>query len=249
VLSVACALFGVALAQASGLAGWFGICPRFPDFMIARQFDVPEIGPGKDPETYRQTVHYTWTGGHAESYKVILARDPAFKDRHKAATLRRDPGRPEEVKVAGTFTGWLWKDGDKGEVRLVVPLAADRALLIEYEGEPIHCKGLVKVARLFDLRAVEAALAKPPRTIGNPRVEDFRALKKGTSYHDLMDWIGNFPTNEEKDRLSKDTAGNEVLHWLLADGSRVQVGVTRGFGNLVYVKRATKDGQTQDLVK
>jgi hypothetical protein len=249
-LSVVWALFGVAaLAQASGLAGWFGLCPRFPDLMIARRFDPPDVGPGKEPKTYRQAVRYEWTGGHAESYKVTLARDPAFKDRHRAATLRQDPGKPEEVKIAGTFTGWLWKDDDKGEVRLVVPLAADKALLIEYEGERLHCKGLVKVARMFDLKAVEAALARPPRAPGAPTVEDFRALRKGTSYRDLMDWIGNFPTNQEKDRLTHDTAGNEVLHWRLADGARVEVALTRGFGTVVYAKRVTKAGQAEDLVK
>jgi hypothetical protein len=250
-ISVACTLVGVAPAsQAAGRAGWFGLCPQFPGFMIARQFDPPEVAAGKDPEAYRQTVHYFWTGGHAETNKVTLARDPAFKDRHAAATLRKDPGKPEEVKITGKFSGWLWKDGEKGEVRLVVPLTEDRALLLEYDGEPIHNRGLVKVAQMFDLAAVEAALAKPPRrTTGQPTIEDFRALKKGTSYKDVLDWLANFPTNEEKDRVSRDAAGNEVLHWQLADGSRVQLGLTRGFGKVVYVKRTTKDGEAEDLIK
>jgi hypothetical protein len=224
-------------------AGWFGVFPEIAGY--GRSFLAPVVAAEKQPVVYRQTAHYEWLGGALKRLEVTLARDPAFKQKYAAETLRKDATAPKEVKV-GTRTGWLWvlekeAGGKPDQVawRLVVPLAADKALLCEGRGAG-PWEEAAGLAQRFDLARVEAALAQPPRTDFRRSLASFRALKKAVPYSDVVAWVGF----ADKDVGS----GIHVLVYNLADGSRVLLGFA-DFQSLMYVKHEHKKGDVEDLVK
>jgi len=126
-------------------------------------YSKPEKDKGEKPQKYSQTGSYVWTGGRVESIAVTLARDPAFKDKYSAETLKKDADTPKEVKIKGK-RALLWTIAQpKGltEVthRLVVLLDDDKAILIEQRG---NGASLEEVGKKFDFAKVEKALATPP---------------------------------------------------------------------------------------
>jgi hypothetical protein len=224
-------------------AGWFGVFPELAGY--GRSFLAPVVAAEKQPVAYRQTARYEWLGGALKHLQVTLARDPAFKQKYAAETLRKDALAPKEVKV-GTRTGWLWslekEAGSKPDQlawRLVVPLAADKAVVFEGRGAG-PWEEVTGLAQRFDLARAEAALAQPPRTDFRRTLDSFRALTKAVPYSDVVAWVGF----ADKDVGS----GVHVLVYHLADGSRVLVGFA-DFQSLMYVKHEHKRGEVEDLVK
>jgi hypothetical protein len=243
-------VLGVVLGRAGGqgakgkpLSGWPGAFPEILGY--SQTFMQPVVAPGKDPAAYRQTVRYEWTGGAARRIDVTLARDPAFKERYSAAALTKDPADPAKVQL-GKKTGYLWKiakEGDKEDwplrERLVVPLAEDRALIIETRG-PGPWGPLKNFAERFDLEKIEKALGAPPRTDFRRRIEAFRFLKKGMSYKEVISWVG------EADRDVG--SGIHIMVYDLDDGTFVGLGFP-DFQRLVYAKHQPKDGNVRELAK
>jgi hypothetical protein len=240
----------VAAAAAQGpgekgkpLAGWPGVWPELSGYQ--RTFTAPTVAPGKGPEKYAQTVKYEWTGGAIRLLEVTLARDPAFRERYSPDALKKDPGKPELVKV-GKADGWLWrlvKEGDKDpwplQARLVIPLGADRALILDARGQgPWVPLGMV--AKDFDLEKLGKALDGPPRTDFRRSVDAFRELRKGMSYAEAAAWVG--PADEDVG------SGIHVMLYRLDDGGRVLLGFP-DFNRLIYVRHEPKGGKAQDLVK
>jgi hypothetical protein len=224
-------------------AGWFGVFPEIAGY--GRSFLAPVVAAEKQPVVYRQTARYDWLGGALKRLDVTLARDPAFKQKYAAETLRKDAMAPKELKV-GKRTGWLWnlekEAGGKPDQlawRLVVPLAEDKAVLFEGRG-PGPWEEVTGLAQRFDLARGEAALAQAPRTDFRRTLESFRALKKAVAYSDVVAWVGF----ADKDVGS----GIHVLVYGLADGSQVLLGFA-DFQSLMYVKHQLKKGEVEDLVK
>jgi hypothetical protein len=148
---------GAAAAPTPG-PGWDGVVPELTGY--ARTFEAPRVDKGKAP-AYRQVVKYEWTGGALKSLTATLERSPAFKKEHAPARLRGLVPAPREVRL-GKKTGWLWaKEGGGG--KLLVPLDDDKALVLEAKGMLIAAE-LTALAGRFDLEALTAALARPPRT-------------------------------------------------------------------------------------
>jgi hypothetical protein len=225
------------------LAGWASVFPELAGY--CRSFLAPIVSAEKPPFAYRQTARYEWLGGAAKHLEVTLARDPAFKQKYATETLRKDAMRPKEIKV-GTRTGWLWNLAKEGESkpdqvvwRLVVLLAADKVLLFEGRG-PGPWEEALGLGQRFDLARTEAALAQPPRTDFRRNLANFRVLKKGVPYSDVVAWVGF----ADKDVGS----GIHVLVYSLPDGSRVLLGFA-DFKSLMYVKHERKEGAVEDLVK
>ncbi len=228
-------------AKTEQLAGWFGVYPELAGY--SRAFAKPVLTPEKKPEAYRQTAQYEWTGGAIKTLEVTLARDPAFKQKHSAESLRKEKMPPKEVKV-GKRTGWLWQleGGAKPDAvvaRLVVPLGAEKALILEAKGAG-PWEELTGLAERFDPARIEAALDSPPHTGSRRTIEAFKVLKKGVSYAEVVAWVGH----ADKDIGS----GVHVMTYALPDGSRVLLGFA-DFKSLLYVTHETKDGKKEELVK
>jgi hypothetical protein len=221
--------------------GWFGIFPYH--LMYGCRYEVPVIDKKRPPRVYRQTALYEWTGGRSEAYRVTLARDPAFKEKHAPDALRKLPKPPEEVKVKGDVIGWLWRDDRKVPRRILVPLADDKALLAEVEGMVGAQLGVLKLAQSFDLDRAREALSRPPRRPGPLGLDDFRAIRKGAPYRDVLAWLGAGSFLKS----AKDADGNELFTWRLADSTEVRLGLTPGFGRVVYVRHAGAKGKVEDL--
>jgi hypothetical protein len=219
----------------------------FPERLgYQRTFLAPVAKPPVKPRVYSQTVRYEWTGGAARRLEVTAKRDPAFKDAFSEETLQKDPGKPRRVNVANR-TGWLWDlkgKGDKdpwaAQARLVIPLGADRAVIFVARGPGPWGGGVEKLAASFDLGKLEKALAAPPRTDFRRRVELFRGLRKGMSYAEAVEWVGDADRDIGK--------GIHIMAYPLEDGSRVLLGFP-DLNRLVYVKHELKGGKAVDLVK
>jgi hypothetical protein len=147
-------------------AGWAGVFPELGGYQ--RSFLAPVVAKGKKPTSYRQTARYVWTGGAAKTLDVTLARDAGFRKKYAAAVLKKAKNPPKEVRI-GKGRGWLWdltkdagNDPDKVRTRLVVPLAADKVLLLEARG-PGPWEDVTGLARQFNQAAILKALASPPR--------------------------------------------------------------------------------------
>lgn len=224
-------------------AGWYGILPHFPAQYIIR-FKVPVVEAGEKPTRYHQTILYEWSGNRFEVYTVTVARDSSFKDTYSAENLRKQ--NYEENRLDKKHTAWLWKDSKRVPRKMVIPLGEDRALLANVEGMVGVHLGLLDLAKAFDLERVTKALDHPPRTVFGPRIEDFKQIPKNAYYvTDFRDWISQIGVKQ----LERDGDRNEVLAWTLGDGSHVLVGLTAGFGKVVYVKHDQKGAKIVDLVK
>ena len=140
--------------------------PLFPDLggMYTRLVSKPEVGKGEKPDAYKQTASYSWNGGRYETLTVTIARDPAFKEKYSAEAMKKGKTPPTEVEV-GKKRAYLWEPDTGGKFdavsrRLVVVLAADKAVVVEQAGMGTD---LEKWAADFDLAKMEKALDAPPK--------------------------------------------------------------------------------------
>jgi hypothetical protein len=213
-------------------AGWFGIAPELTGYALT--FEAPKVEKAKVPVSYSQDFKYLWTGGAIKSLTVTVARSPAFKKEHAAAALRAKKPAPSQVKV-GKKEGWLW-DAEGAPRKLLVPLADDKALILVGH-DMLSAMELTNLAGKFDLPAITAALAKPPRQGEKRSLEDFKGLKKDALMSDVYAWVGLPDRDVGKGAL--------VLEYKLPDGSRVLVGTTDG--KAMTYARHEQGGQETDL--
>ncbi len=154
-------MFGETSNAAEPRAGWADVFVNLGMYQLT--FTEPVVN--KEKTAYRQTAKYEWTGGREEVLEVTVARDPAFKEKHAAETLKKDKTPPQEVEV-GNKKAWLWtfplEAGKPDQItgRLIVVLDADKALIIERKGMGL---ALPELAKKFDLARIEKALAEPPQ--------------------------------------------------------------------------------------
>ncbi len=224
----------------SALPGWYGVFPEMLNY--ARFYEAAAVDP-KAKDVYAQTVRYDWMGNDFRVFTLTLARDPAFKTKYDADTLKAASPAPTEIKV-GKYRAWSWElprpaggGLDKPNSRLAVILGDDRVLLVEAAGSP-RAADFPELSRV-DLDRLAAALDRPPLATGTS-LERFRALPKGATYGELVEWVGR----PEKDVGS----GIHIMTYPLDDGSRVTVG-TPDFRKVVYVKHEGADGKVTDLLK
>src|SRR5262249_55409446 len=129
-------------------------------------------------------------------------------------------------------TAWQW-----GPHQLVVPLGADKALLLERQGDGPE---LAEVARHFDLGRLAKALDGPPRTDFRRTPEAFRVLAKGVPYAEVVAWVG---------WADEDIGGDtHVMVYRLPDGARALLGFA-DFGSLLHAQIEHSDGRVEDLVR
>lgn len=162
-LSLASICLAANLAADRPEPGWADVFINLPNYDL--RLAPPIVGAGEPPKAYRQTGSYGWTGGRLEVIDVTLARDPEFKDKYAAATLKKDKNPPteREINKKKAFDWKLAREEGKLEEpsrRLVVVLAADKAIIIEQKG---FGADLAEVAKRFDFAKVEKALDQPPR--------------------------------------------------------------------------------------
>jgi hypothetical protein len=142
--------------------------PAWPDVFIkmgmySLRYEKPVVDKGDKPEIYQQKVSYSWSGGRSEVLFVTLARDPAFKGRFSADTLKKEKNPPKELAI-DEKKAWYWTFDPKDRrldvaQRLVVLLDVDKAIIIERIGSG---PSLENVAKRFDFAKVAKALANPP---------------------------------------------------------------------------------------
>lgn len=232
-------------AKAAPLAGWLGVFPEMTNY--GRTFTAPVVTADKDkkPVIYRQSVKYDWLGGDLRQFEVTLARDPAFKEKYAADTLRKEAKPPTEVKV-GKKAGWLWElERQEGKFdavvnRLVIPLAEDKALIVEDKSGRKEI--MLDLAATLDLARMTAALDAPPRTDFKRNLDAFRVLKKGTPYSEIEAWVGH------ADKSDKNPNGVIVLEYKMPDGGRVLLTFAK-LDSLTTARHEGKDGKQEDLVK
>jgi hypothetical protein len=156
-------LAGASADEPAAGAGWPDVFITLDNFGV--RYEKPVVGKGEPPDVYRQTARHHWLGGRFEIIEITLARDPAFKERYSAETLRKEKNPPKELEI-NKKKAWLWElktePGKLGQVarRLVVVLDTDKAITIEQKGGGLQ---LEDVAKKFDFAKVEQALAKPPK--------------------------------------------------------------------------------------
>jgi hypothetical protein len=225
------------------LPGWFNVMPRLLNYDL--RFEAPEVGEGEKPTVYRQTARYEWMGNDYRIFNVTLARDPAFKEKYAAETVKKDKPAPEETKV-GKYAAWSWdlsKEGerkfDKVNSRQVVILAEDKVLIVEAFGSP-RAQHWADAAQGLDLEKLAAALDAPPRSKPRSSADEFTVFGRDVTWGDVAAWMG--PPDEDVG------SGIHVLVYKLADGSRVVVG-TPDYKKVVYLKHEAKDGTKSDLLK
>lgn len=231
-------------------AGWVGVFPDLNGYQ--RTFLAPAVAADKKP-VYQQIARYEWTGGAIKMLDVIAARDPAFKQKYAADTVRKDNPPPKEVTI-GKRKAWLWtlaKEGeggtDKPVARLVIPLGDDKALILVAKGAG-PWGPLTDLADKFDLAKIETALADPPRTSFLRNLDEFRALKKGNAYADLLAWL------DSPDQALPGGA-TYFLIYRLPDGSQVMLRLDYDSkdasvpGKLRDMVHRKKDGQSEELIK
>lgn len=210
-------------------AGWFGVFPSLPNYSLSYQ--PPVVTTGKDATTYHQDVQYDWMGNNFRQVKATLARNPAFKMKYSAETMKQE--KAIEI-VVGKKTGWLRMEGREA----VVPLADDKALIltaVEHFGQD----ELVELAGLFDLTRAEEALFKAPRTEVKRDKAMFRGLPKDALWWDLLDWAGVPDKTKLKDKLV------EGADYKLLDDSTIHLSLKEG--KLTGVTFTDKDGKLEDL--
>ncbi len=238
------ASFGAALSfGADGpkpQAGWFGVFPRkLVNYDL--RYLPPVVAEGKEPTAYRQEVQYDWLGNDFRQAKAVLARDPEFKTTHTPEALKQ---RGAIEVVVGKRSGWLLppRGGTDAEKQrdLIVPLAEDKALIVTGVGH-FGDQEAIGLADMFDSAKAVDALAKPPRTDFRRDKETFRALPKGASGWDVLDWTGYPDKSDVKD---KEVAGSD---YHLADGGSVHI--TYEEGKLTGATYTGKDGKTEELLK
>jgi hypothetical protein len=224
------------------LAGWFGVFPELAGYQ--RSFLAPVVAKGKKPTRYRQTAKYEWTGGAHKLLEVTLARDPLFKKKYATAVLKKDK-KAKPIRL-GKRAAWLWhlekeagNNPAKVRIRLVLPLAADKVVILEARGLG-PWEDLAGLAKRLNQTAIAKALAAPPRTDFKRTRQAFLRLRKGIPYSEVVPWVG---------AADRDVgSGIHVLVYNLADGSRLYLGFPH-FQSMVYARLLDKNGKMRDLIK
>ena len=225
------------------LAGWFGVFPQLGTGYI-RTFKQPQVDP-KTKTRYSQMVIFEWSGGAAKRLEVTLARDPAFEKKYAAGAVMKEDNPPKKVEVSQR-PAWLWQmakdkkpDAMPLHARLVIPLGADRILLLEAKGVG-PWEDVVKLASRFDLKKIVAALDTPPRTDFSRNAAAFKVLRKGMSYAEIASWVGFADRDIGK--------GIHIMVYDLEGGQRVLLGFA-DFNRLLYARLETKNGKVEELAK
>jgi hypothetical protein len=227
---VAMTLAGAAAAQEKKetihpRAGWL---LRFPVIQVgyAKSFHPPQVNK-EDRTIYSQTIAYEWTGGRIGSIRATLLRDAAaVRELRKAKD-----GKGEKV---GDFTGI------RQDKKLTVFLDTDKALVLESAVGDFDVHDPARIAADFDLKECARALANPPRTDFRHTLDEFRVLKKGMAYEQVIDWVGH-PVRDIG-------SGLMILVYPLENGEQALVGFP-GPTNLQYVLHKDRDGKTKRLVE
>jgi hypothetical protein len=141
-------------------AEWLDLFPHLENF--TRKFEPVVVAKGDKPEVYSQAARYDWNGGRFEIITFTIARDPAFKEKYAADTVKGKP-MPEALELNKKLAYLSSSDGAKGRdlvnKRLVVVLADDKILILEQRGAGLD---LAEVAKKLDFDKVAKALASPP---------------------------------------------------------------------------------------
>lgn len=144
--------------------GWPELFPSLPNFDRKMNAPTPVPKPKKDkePERYAQSARYEWLGGRFEVLTITLARDPDFKERYAAETVRKLKPAAKELEI-NKKRAYLWdreKAGEFDKVNrwLVVVLTDDRVLIVEQRAG----LDLEEVAKKLDFDKVTKALGSPP---------------------------------------------------------------------------------------
>jgi hypothetical protein len=234
---------GAAMAadpQKPALPGWYGVFPELRNYNLTYQ--PPSVDP-KAKDVYGQTVKYDWMGGDFRVFRVTLARDPDFKKKYDPDVLKKDPAVTKST--VGKRDAWHWQLSKPGEggiekpnSRLVVILGDDRALIVEATGSPTADQ-FTELSGV-DLAKLAAALDNPPRADAKRTLDTFKAIPKGATYRDVVEWAG-----QPKEDVG---SGIHVMVFPLDDGTQVLLG-TPDFQKVVYVKHKDKDGKVTDLGK
>lgn len=216
------------------LAGWYRVFVALPGYQ--RSF----MAPVRRPQGYRQMARYLWTGDADRTWDVTLVRERGIARRYGDESS--GPGwRP--VRVGGR-RGWLRDYGAVADraavrIRLIMPLAPDRALILEGHGLGPWDDPAVLATR-FDQGRIASALLAPPRTDFRRTLLAFRAPRVGDAYDDVLAWVG--PADADIG------SGIHVLVYRLDDGSRVLLGFP-DFAHLLYARHERRNGSAEDLVR
>jgi hypothetical protein len=218
------------------LAGWYNLLPPSQQ-RLHPMYQHPVVGKTKGGDrTYSQTARFDAMTDLPRSFRVTVARDPAFKTRYGEKATRNSSAT---ALVIGKRAGWLWKDGKK----VVIPLGEDKAVILETEPYSVPLS-LVEYAKTLDYDRIEKALAHPPRTDFTPTLQTFRALKKGDPAGGFYDWAGPAKCYEQ---VGKKEGERVRWRYSLKDGSKVVV--TTAGGKIEAVTYASPEGRTLDLAK
>src|SRR5438874_11698026 len=109
ILSMGGALLALAIASTpvfdddKAEAGWEKVFIELNNYSRTFQKTVK----GDKPDVYQQTARYDWSGGRFEQIDVTLARNPAFKQKYSADTLKAEKVPPKEIEI-NKKKAWLW---------------------------------------------------------------------------------------------------------------------------------------------
>jgi hypothetical protein len=123
-----------------------------------------------------------------------------------------------------------------GPDRLVVALAADKALLVQRDGAG---PDLREFLRGFDLAALEQALDRPPRIDFRRNADAFRVLHAGAAYSEVVAWVGFGDEHVGRD--------GHVLVYHLPEGGRVLL-TFRDSEGLAAARLERADGRGEALI-
>lgn len=210
------------------LAGWVGVFVEVPNYQ--RTFEKPKV----DKKAWRQTAHYEWMGGRAETIHVTFAHDADETKKHQFGDANPQPKELEKLKI-GERSAYKYPEG-----KLVIDLGNDRLMILTAPTWKLFQSDLPVFAKRFPLDACAKALENPPRTEFGRKVESFRELRKGMSLADVRAWVGE----AEKDIGS----GIHIFTYRLDDGTEVLIGFP-DLNRLIYVKHKDAAGKVVDLVK
>jgi hypothetical protein len=240
------------------LAGWIGVFPSIWDYNAQHAFEKP-VG-DFDKRMFRQSAKYSRGVNDTTLHRATLARDPAFKTSHSAQTFSKAGAKL--IQIGGKDAWTLGSDGsgEKGVVKIIVPLGEDKALIVERI--VAGAGSMMKLASAFDLDKCAAALDNPPRTDFGRSLQAFKAIKKGMSGDEVFDWVGLPDRQQPEGELFVREGDSFIAEYKLPDQSRVLIGfpaipatqpllrqLAKDEKNRLTVVKHEKDGKTEYLAK
>lgn len=234
---VVAASAGPSDAKPPAYAGWYDLFPPCQKHFHP-MYDAPVIEKDKDRVTgYSQTVHFDFMTNLPRSFRVTVARDPAFKTQYGTEAMKK--AKADSFEVGKKREGWVWADKKK----VVVPLGDDKAVILETDPYSEHMP-IVEYAKSMDYDRIEKALAKPPRSDFAVSLETFTSFKKGDTALGLHDWAGPAKSLEQIGMKE-----DERVRWtyVLKDKSKVLV-ITTAL-KIDSIVHEAGDGSSVDLLK